>query len=444
MKSYGFYLHAIGITTALASLAGCTGSPSSAGAPGALPQAPATEQNSQFTAMSRKAETRPAVRAWQALYKFKNASLPNMPFWGVVRGKDGKFYGTTENGAPGGMVFELSPAENKRAKRYALIALHYFEGVPDGFIPHGPLLRDSEGRLFGVTEDGGGCGPFNDGCGIVYSLTPSAGGYTESVLWRFKDVPDGAFPIGNLIVDAGGALYGVTEYGGSHDWGTVFKLTPNSGSYTEAILHSFGGPHDGQVPYAGLSIDSTGSFFSTTLHGGAKGAGIVYKLSPDGTQYSESVLYDFKNGRDYRYPVSGITIGASGTLFGLAATACCEAAYALTPHRSTYKESTIFTFRGVAEGEGASSPLLPARDGEFFGEMSRGGLGSGTGYGLIYELAPDGTGYKDTVLHRFNGRDGNGPEGGLILDAGNLYGTTVEGGHPGCVYGCGTVFAYRP
>lgn len=377
-------------------------------------------------------------------YRFKQPLALANPFWGVIPDANGNLYGTAQY-ALGGAVFELTRKQN--AARYSQIVLHYFNGVPDGFLPESGLVRDASGALYGVTLDGGGCAPFHGGCGAVYRLVPSGSGYSESILWDFGDVPDGAFPIGTLVLAPDGSLFGVTTFGGTNDLGTAFALTPSGGTYQEKILHSFGGAGDGITPYAGLTRDAKGRFFGTTSGAttGTRGR-TVYELVPSHGTYTERVLYTFEG----EYPVHGITLGPKGTLYGLQDGPSGQGVFALTPSGQSYVKRTLFTFPGAAQGYSPSSSLVAGANGNFYGELQYGGLGSGLGNGVLYELTKSGSAYSETVLHAFGGTDGQGPQGGLFFDGKQLYGTTDAGGNPcvsncghSCVYGCGVVFTYR-
>ena len=115
-----------------------------------------------------------------------------------------------------------------------------FGPPPDGGQPAAQLLMDSKGALYGTTEYGGPSGSgSNTGSGIAFKLTPGSSEYTETVLHAFGPQPDGQHPRSGLIADTSGALYGTTRIGGKYDGGTVFKLTPSGSGYTESILLSF-------------------------------------------------------------------------------------------------------------------------------------------------------------------------------------------------------------
>ncbi|HEY5093721.1 MAG TPA: choice-of-anchor tandem repeat GloVer-containing protein [Candidatus Eremiobacteraceae bacterium] len=136
----------------------------------------------------------------------------------------------------------------------------------------------------------------------------------ERVRYSFQGGNDGSDPTGNLIADSSGALYGTTADGNALGYGIVFKLTPSGSGYVESILYAFGGGTDGQRPMAGLIADSTGALYGTTYVGGnglplcgtSIGCGTVFKLTPSGNSYTESILYRFQ----YNPPGPGVWDGA--------------------------------------------------------------------------------------------------------------------------------------
>ena len=147
------------------------------------------------------------------------------------------------------------------------------------------------------------------GDGVVFKITPAG---QETILYSFKaGVNDGINPLGKLIFDDAGNLYGVTLAGGADGLGTVFRLDPAG---TETVLYSFkGGSRDGSAPHAGLLRDRAGNLYGTTEFGGPRNDGTVFKLSPRGV---ETILHAFKGGRrDGQAPAAGLLAGAAG-LYG--------------------------------------------------------------------------------------------------------------------------------
>jgi uncharacterized repeat protein (TIGR03803 family) len=274
-------------------------------------------------------------------------------------------------------VFELDPSSGH------LTVLHSFELTgSDGLYPAASLLMDSARNLYGTTVYGGEASSIysNIGFGTVFKLDASG---NETVLHSFLYSPidsifDGAFIPAALVRDTAGNFYGTSSQGGTDDYGTVFKL---DASGNETVLHSFtNGGLDGANPHAGLVLDAAGNFlYGTTYGAGLTNQGTVFKIDTAG---NETLLYSFTGGGDGGQPEAGLIMDTAGNLYGTTST------------------------------------------------------GGAYGYGTVFKLDTAG---NETVLHSFanSGGDGATPVAGLVMDpAGNLYGTTEDGG----AYGYGTVF----
>jgi uncharacterized repeat protein (TIGR03803 family) len=188
----------------------------------------------------------------------------------------GRLYGAaTAGGTYGsGVVFELTP---RGVGEWNFRTIYSFRGQPDGSFPYGALLFDRLGNIHGTTYYGGA-----NGIGAVYELSPRAsiGEWNESVLYSFQEGSDGNSPIGNLVSDNVGNLYGTTSEGGLGS-GTIFKLSPmGSGQWVETVVHPFQGPPDGAFAYNGMVVDKFGNFYGATVHGGDNNDGAIYKFTP--------------------------------------------------------------------------------------------------------------------------------------------------------------------
>lgn len=282
--------------------------------------------------------------------------------------------------------------------------LFSFNGNNDmPFAPMGGVILDSAGNLYGTTVGGGGFG------GTVYELSLGANGrWIPKPIYRFQTLDSGSESFSSLTFDTAGNLYGTTAFGGIHDEGVVFQLSPGAnGVWKENILHNFAGGSDGNYPQGRLSIDAAGNVYGTTANGGGPnracemGCGTVFKLTPGMTGgWTETIVHSFQyTHEDGGYPNGGVVIDAAGNLYGT------------TENGGAHSAGTIFEMRLV-----------------------------------------DGT-WTESILHNFcssaNCTDGNIPSAGLIFNgAGNLYGTTQTGGTmvgTGCEGSpCGTVFELSP
>jgi uncharacterized repeat protein (TIGR03803 family) len=235
-------------------------------------------------------------------------------------------YGTTsEGGVAGcfegcGTVFELLPTTTGTWKERLI---HEFPGgSTDGELPGGALIFDTDGNLYGTTQNGGGTA----NSGVLYRLKYSSTTKTwiETVVHNFVGGnDDGSFPEDDILIhDSAGNLYGTTEGGGINSQGTVFKASFSTGpNWTVSLLHSFGPAYsgDGTGAKGGVIKDTKGNFYGTTFYGGAYNYyGAAFKLSPTlGGDYKESVLHNFTGGLDGFYPNRALTLHA-GWLYGTA------------------------------------------------------------------------------------------------------------------------------
>ena len=409
-----------------------------------------------FAAVSIMSPGAQAASKEKVLYGFRNGIDGGLPVDNLIFDKAGNLYGVTvEGGANGlGTVFKLTPANGI----WTETVLHSFGGGSDGSSPKGTLIFDQAGDLYGMTYSGGSNGCFN-GCGTVFELTPTAkGDWTETVLYAFTGGTDGGSPQAGLVLDTTGSLYGTTYQGGdtscaSGGCGTVFKLTPGFGTrWTESVLHAFTGS-DGAYPFAALTLDLAGNLYGTTVTGGRYNGGVVFALAPGRAgKWKETVLHAFSGIPDGRNPAAGLALGGDtlygttysggGMLCGLATG--CGTVFQLKPDaRGKWTETVIHRFRG---GDGIESFATPVLDqaGNLYGTTFEGGSGPCNVCGTVIKLTPSANGHwQETVLHNFGSRSGDGgtPEGGLIFNhRGNLFGTTAGGGQ----IGYGTVFEITP
>ncbi len=228
----------------------------------------------------------------------------------LVWDKQGNIYGVTSQGGTSsdGVVFQLTPSGNT----WTETPIHIFQREVDGGAPYGGLVVDGNGNLFGTTE----LGP--DG-GIVFELSYVVGvGWNETILFTFQDANAGGLPVGGMIFDKSGNLYGTTSALGTAGGGTVFELSRSGDTWTYQVLYSFVG--DATCgPQESLSMDAAGNLYGTTRCDGANKFGNVFKLTNTGNGWSYASLHDFTGKpEDGRYPYSNVTIDTDGTLYGTA------------------------------------------------------------------------------------------------------------------------------
>jgi uncharacterized repeat protein (TIGR03803 family) len=338
--------------------------------------------------------------------------------------------------------------------------LYRFAATPvDGSQPSGPLIQGRDGNFYGVTAAGGSfsCQSQPNFCGTVFKLSPSG---VETTLHEFGGTAsDGWWPSGALLQTPDGTLYGTTSFGGTHDSGTVYRITP-AGDY--AVLYSFGGSTaDGITPTGGLILGRDGDLYGTTAAGGANACigqahfcGTAYKITTAGV---ETVLYTFGATVSDGWQPAGLVQASDGNFYGTTnvggTNSCagydnlCGTVFKLTP---AGVETVLYSFGASLDDASApQGPLIEGPDGNFYGTTASGGgyLSSSspscfsfTGCGTVFRITPAGV---ETVLYTFaaNVDDGSGPTPFLKLARdGNFYGTTYTGG----ILGVGAVFKLTP
>ena len=271
------------------------------------------------------------------------------PYAGLIQGRDGNFYGTTESGGAAGQgtVFKISA-------QGMLTTLHSFSSH-DGANPYAALVQATDGNFYGTTESGG-----SHLLGTVFRITPQG---MLTTLHSFNST-DGSSPEAALIQASDGNFYGTTYNGGTEGYGTVFKITPTGALTT---LHIFDDATEGSAVTSGLVQAGHGSFYGSTTLGGPNGYGAVYSVTSTGTV---TVLYGF-NANDGATP-NQMLLAPDGNLYSTTISGGASidgTVFALTPQGTL---STLHTFSG-SDGADSFAGLLQATDGRFYGTTRVGG-----------------------------------------------------------------------
>ncbi len=388
----------------------------------------------------------------QVLHSFDGLDGLN-PYAAVIQGSDGNFYGTTQGGGANGVgtVFKLTPSGT-------VTTLHSFceqpPNCPDGLFPTAGVVRGRDGNLYGTTDAGGA-----NSSGMVFKLTLSG---TFSTLYSFcsqTNCLDGSQPRGGLIQGGDGNLYGTTAIGGANNHGTVYKLTP-SGTLT--TLYSFcnifdpihGWCLDGEEPTANVIEGSDGNLYGTTSSGGTNQEGSAFQLTPSGTL---TTLHSFCSSPplclDGSTPLFGLIQGSDGNLYGTTPYSGVNnggMAFRLT---LSGELTVLYAFCNppypCADGQYPQGNLIQGSDGNLYGVTGEGGANAfrvnPNLQGTLFRLTPSGTLstlytfcglYDPTITLNGSCLDGGAPDGVIEGSDGNLYGTTYAGG----TSGVGTIF----
>ncbi len=359
-----------------------------------------------------------------------------LPAGALLMDGSGNFYGAnTQGGANnGGTIFELIP-NGQGGFNYK--DLYECSKNFDCTLPVGSLAMDTAGNLYGS-------GLF----GHVFEITRTASGaWTAIVLYNFGVQ---TAPPSSLILDAAGNLYGINPTGGTHNLGYVFELSRSQGGWSLTHLHDFSGP-DGaattgmtQDQVAGLIFDGQGNLYGATVAGGSSkscsvGCGVVFELSRNSGGWTETVLHTL-SGSDGANPIAPLMMDADGNLYGTASNGGSKgfgSVFKLSRATGVWQRRILHNFTGAhLDGEFPDSALVMDQSGNLYGTTESGGADhqscdvfSDHGCGTVFELSPNGSLWKETILKAFSGgTDGAFPQGVILDGAGNLFGAAQGGG----------------
>jgi len=243
--------------------------------------------------------------SWNAAIVSLEGETGGIGYVDPVFDSTGKMYVTSLEGGANhlGNVYQLT----RSMGGWTTASIFDFDGA-NGSTPYSGVTLDAQGNVYGTTWM---AGPNQNG--TVYRLANNGGSWTLDTLYTFPNSTDGKNPVGSVIFDQAGNLYGTTEWGGIGGGGTVFELSRSGNGWTYTLLHSFTGQFG---PFATLSIDSAGNLYGTTYADGAFGAGSVFKLSRSGQGWAFTDLHDFSGGSDGANPVGGVSVDSNGNLYG--------------------------------------------------------------------------------------------------------------------------------
>lgn len=387
-----------------------------------------------------------AASTFKPEHKFTGKADGGEPLGGMVATKTGTLVGIAfvggivdpdkSCGDGCGTIFEFDPATGK------LTTLYKFTGGDDGHNPNGDLVADKAGVIYGTTGFGG-----QYSGGTIYKFDPATKTFTTLFAFRRQGV--GTNP-NALAIDAKGMLYGSTFFGGTRDFGTLFKFDPASGKAT--ALHVLGSTKNGPLNLnTRMVIDKDGALYGVSQTGGTAGFGALFKFNP--ASKSMTILHSFTDVDGQ--PQGGLAISGTGTLYGVSSTAnsseganCqttgCGEVYRFIPASGAF--TTLHAFTNRLDGTEPSGDLvLDTKSNTLYGETSTGGVRK---KGVLFKLNPATK--QLTVLHPFGGADGAVGFGQAVTLGANgvVYGATFSGGlaNPSICgnSGCGVLFKVSP
>ena len=361
----------------------------------------------------------PVAPAYTKLKDFDSTDGAN-PQGSLIQASDGKLYGMTYQGGSGGsgVIFSLDPSTTTfmNQKNFDLT---------DGGFPQGSLMQASDGKLYGMTLKGG-----ITSIGIIFSFDPSAATYTK--LKDFGTNENGSKVSAGLVQASNGKLYGMTVYGGSTGNGIIFSFDPSTATYTK--LKDFD-KTNGANPYGSLVQSGDGKLYGMTAGGGSGGYGVIFSFDPSATTFTKLVDFDSTNGAK---PFGSLVKASDGKLYGMTTNGGSSnygVIFSFDTAGATYTK--LLDFDGT-NGSNPNGSLIQASDGKLYGMSLNGGSGrGGTGDGVIFSFDPSSSGY--TKLMDCDTINGSNPYGSLIQAGdGKLYGMTSQGG----TNGDGVIFSY--
>jgi hypothetical protein len=347
---------------------------------------PIKHERDSFTSMETDSAKKPVAWRENVLYAFhgEDGAMPVAP---LVIDKHGDLFGTTEFGGPVpgsgdcpgvgcGVAFQLSRRGNHEWTEQVIGQF----GNGNGEILMAPLTFDDEGNLYGTTVENFG----EPNAGTVFKLSRERhGGWTNTELYRFNYY-DGYEPMSGVIFDPEGNLYGTTAHG-SDNSGNVYRLSPKAdGTWAETVLHNFtesyfGGSDEGIYPIGGLVRDRNGNLFGTTFASGVGGSGTVYELKHNADDsWTLRTIHSF--GADHGFPAASLVMDKAGALYGNT----CGVVFKLTPEgNDNWSEDIIHRFDGTSGC--ASGPLFMDSMGNLYGTT----IGDGKiTFGSVFEITP--------------------------------------------------------
>lgn len=393
------------------------------------------------------------AQTYHILYNFTGGGDGANPYAGLTMDAAGNLYGTAASGGYTGgncgqdygcgTVFKLT----HHASGWTFAPLYTFKGDSgtnyDAAIPIARVVFGPDGSLYGTTEagGGGGCSYFQNGCGAVFKLSPPATvcktvlcPWTETVLYGVAQ-DNGEEASGDVSFDSAGNLYGTVTLGGQLDGGYVFQLRPSGGEWSHQTLYSFDPNNaDCNAPMSGLLFDASGNLYGTANNGCGLLYGGVFQLVRSGSGWTENIIFRLNGFGDGDGTQADLASDGHGNLYGISNDLGPNehgTVFELSPSDGGFEYSLVYPFGGEGGAYPRAAVTVDASGTHIYGTTTNSGP-LGIGDGTVFELTLANGVWTQTVLHYFQGSDGEFPVSTVLTDAnGNLYGTTSYGGANG-------------
>jgi uncharacterized repeat protein (TIGR03803 family) len=365
----------------------------------------------------------PVNEIFTKLLDFYGIDFGENPYGSLVEAINGKLYGMNWSGGEmnKGILFEYDPVNGIFLKKFDFLR------SPEGSTPYGSLLQASNGKVYGLTNEGG---DYNSG--TIFEYDPVA--KTYSIIFDFDRLTTGGSPRGSLIQASNGNLYGMTCFGGASDYGVLFGYDPATDTYTK--LFEFDNVNYGSRPYDNLLQASNNKLYGLTFMGGANSDGVLFEFDLITSTFTK--MFDFQESNYGSWPMGSLTEAANGKLYGMTYIGGLYGKGVLFEYDPvTYYFAVKINFDETNMGSHPSGSLIQAGDNKLYGLTSNGGVNS---KGVLFVF--DAGNGSFTKLLNFDGENyGAVPYGTLMMASNNkLYGMTYEGG----IYEDGVIFEFDP
>jgi uncharacterized repeat protein (TIGR03803 family) len=351
-----------------------------------------------------------ATDLYTKLFDFEGLNDGGNPVGSLIQASNGKLYGMTSIGGLNnkGVLFEYDISSNVSSIKFD------FDGATNGSYPTGSLIQATDGKLYGMTSQGG-----LNNLGVIFQFNPANGSFVKK--FNFSSTT-GSEPLGSLFQATDGRLYGMTQHGGLNNKGVLFQYIPVLNSYTKKV--DFSGFTSGSNPQGSVMQASNGKLYGMTYDGGTDNLGVLFEYNFTSSTFIKKL--DFGRAINGRYPSGTLLKSTDGKLYGTTLEGGinnCGVLFQYDPATQFYLKK--IDFDSISNGQLPRSTLIQATDGMLYGITEKGGVNN---LGIIFQYNP----LLNTLTKKidFDGSiKGSEPWAGLFqANDGMLYGTTSKGG----------------